>query len=118
LVAAYPKGDHPQVLVERAIAGIPEAEWPLLIAGARLYATRHAAKPTTHPRALDRFVRDRLFLDYEPKSTGPPTVFIEAGTPEWDARVRDGHKASLRTRGMVGGRSVEGWHFAEVSKTA
>lgn len=45
----------------------------------------------------------------KPITVGPPKVFVKVGTPEWDARLAAGHKASLCK--FYPEFKAEGWFF-------
>lgn len=113
VLSTYPPSkSHSQAKALAAIEATPADDWPALVAGCAAYAADYRAKPTTHPIALDRFIRERIFANYAPSAAaGPPRVFVIAETEEWRERVAAGHKPSLRTATLIEGRRVEGWHF-------
>lgn len=112
VLAAYPKSKlHSQPRVLAAIQALPPDDWPAIIAGCAAYAADLPSKKTTNPVALDRFIRERIFENFAPQSTGPPLVFVAVDTPEWRARVAAGHRSTLRQTASIDGKRVEGWRF-------
>lgn len=51
----------------------------------------------------------------KPITFGPPKVFVKVGTPEWDARLAAGHKASLCK--FYPEFKAEGWFFPAPSQS-
>lgn len=94
VLTAYPKSkttSQPKALA--AIEATPPADWPALIAGCAGYAAEFKDKPTTHPIALDRFIRERIFDNFSGKPSADTAALVTVlhDTPEgraWDANWR------------------------------
>lgn len=92
ILLAYPKSKtySPQKVIA-ALKATPTADWPAVIAGCSGYAAEYRDKPTTHPKALDRFISERVFENFGGKRPGPKLVAVLLDTPSgraWDAYER------------------------------
>lgn len=111
-LSAYPKAKSTsQEKTLSAIKATPVADWPALIAACASYAAEYRAKPTTHPIALDRFIRERIFANYVLMAApGPIMHAVEHDSPAgraWDAHER-------RVKGKPPPWTNGRWHFPAV----
>lgn len=111
VLAAYPQSkNHSPKKVIDALQATPRAAWPAVVAGCVGYAAEYKLKPTTHPKALDGFISERVFENYDGKPS-PAVTFVKQDTPEWRARVAAGHKPGLNYAKPPEGVTSPGWYF-------
>lgn len=124
LWAAFPEGgriDADRAAAERTFAELEPADRELAVTAAAGYAA-HVAKHQGRAKALHTWLRGRRYLNLRPAapptaqnvSAAPgPRVFIEQGTPEWEAWM--GYRRARGERSCPAieksGHRNPGWYF-------